>query len=140
MIKIIDSIALNEEEIQFEAVRSSGPGGQHVNKTSTAIQLRFDVAASPSLPDWLKERVLKAAGSLATNRGSIVIKAKTHRSQTQNKKEAKERLIHLINKASTLPKQRKKTRPAQSAVEARLRSKRKRGEKKILRKPPTRDD
>ena len=107
------SISFNEKEVKYDAIRASGPGGQHVNKTSTAIQLRFDVVGSPSLPEWLKHRVIKIAGSLSTKSGSIIIKSKIHRSQNQNKKEAFKRLIHIINEAANKPKQRKKNNPDQ---------------------------
>ena len=140
MIEITNSIIFNEKEVKYDAVRSSGPGGQHVNKTSTTIQLRFDVVGSSSLPMWLKHRVIKIAGSLATNNGSVIIKAKSHRSQSQNKKEAYKRLIRIIKKAANRPKQRKKTLPTRSSIESRIHSKRKHSEKKKLRKHPTRDD
>ena len=134
------SISFNEKEVKYDAIRASGPGGQHVNKTSTAIQLRFDVVGSPSLPEWLKHRVIKIAGSLSTKSGSIIIKSKIHRSQHQNKKEAFKRLIHLIDEAAKKPKQRKKTTPTKSSIESRIHSKRKRSEKKKLRKIPIIDD
>ena len=103
MIGITKSISFNEKEVKYDAIRASGPGGQHVNKTSTAIQLRFDVVGSPSLPKWLKNRVIKIAGSLSTKSGSIIIKSKIHRSQNQNKKEALKRLISIINEAANKP-------------------------------------
>ena len=140
MIEITKSISFNEKEVKYDAIRASGPGGQHVNKTSTAIQLRFDVVGSPSLPEWLKHRVIKIAGSLSTKSGSIIIKSKIHRSQNQNKKEAFKRLIHIINEAANKPKQRKKTTPTKSSIESRIHSKRKRSEKKKLRKIPIIDD
>ena len=117
MIEITKSISFNEKEVKYDAIRASGPGGQHVNKTSTAIQLRFDVVGSPSLPEWLKHRVIKIAGSLSTKSGSIIIKSKIHRSQNQNKKEAFKRLVHLIDEAANKPKQRKKTTPTKSSIE-----------------------
>ena len=140
MIGITKSISFNEKEVKYDAIRASGPGGQHVNKTSTAIQLRFDVVGSPSLPKWLKNRVIKIAGSLSTKSGSIIIKSKIHRSQNQNKKEALKRLISIINEAANKPKQRKKTTPTKSSIESRILSKRKHSKKKKLRKIPTIDD
>ena len=140
MIESTKSISFNEKEVKYDAIRASGPGGQHVNKTSTAIQLRFDVVGSPSLPEWLKHRVIKIAGSLSTKSGSIIIKSKIHRSQNQNKKEAFKRLIHLIDEAAKKPKQRKKTTPTKSSIESRIHSKRKHSEKKKLRKIPIIDD
>ena len=140
MIGITKSISFNEKEVKYDAIRASGPGGQHVNKTSTAIQLRFDVVGSPSLPKWLKSRVIKIAGSLSTKSGSIIIKSKIHRSQNQNKKEALKRLISIINEAANKPKQRKKTTPTKSSIESRIHSKRKHSEKKKLRKIPIIDD
>ena len=140
MIESTKSISFNEKGVKYDAIRASGPGGQHVNKTSTAIQLRFDVVGSPSLPEWLKHRVIKIAGSLSTKSGSIIIKSKIHRAQKHYKTEAFKRLIHLINEAANKPKQRKKTTPTKSSIESRIHSKRKRSEKKKLRKIPIIDD
>ena len=140
MIEGIKSISFNEKEVKYGAIRASGPGGQNVNKASTAIQLRFDVVGSPSLPEWLKPRVIKAAGSLSTKNGAIIIKSKIYRSQYQNKKEALNRLIHIINEAASEPIQRIKTTPTKSSIESRIHSKRKNSEKKKLRSNPKIDD
>ena len=132
MLKISNNVSLDENEIEFEAIRSQGPGGQKVNKTSAAIHLRFDIAAS-SLPDFYKERLLTKKDRRITKDGIIVIKSQQHRSQEQNKEEAIERLAQLIKSVNTQPKKRIPTKPKKSAVKKRLQSKKKHGQKKQLR-------
>jgi len=133
MLQITEKIALDEEEVEIEAVRSQGPGGQKVNKTSAAIHLRFDINAS-SLPDVCKERLLALRDSRITKEGVVVIKAQQHRSREQNREEALARLAELIRSVTTSAKKRIATKPTKGAVKERLHSKKKHGEKKQLRK------
>jgi len=133
MLQITEKIAVDEDEIDFEAVRSQGPGGQKVNKTSAAIHLRFDIHAS-SLPDLYKERLLALKDSRITKEGVIVIKAQQQRSREQNREEALERLAELIRSVTVSRKKRVATKPTKGSVKRRLQSKKKHGEKKKLRK------
>lgn len=134
MIIITPTISLEDNEIAFDAIRSSGPGGQNVNKVSTAIQLRFDLTNSPSLPADIKERLALLAGNRLTDAGILIIEAKHYRTQEQNKFDAVQRLITLIQKAAVKPKTRKATRPTVTARAARLGDKKKRGELKRTRR------
>jgi len=135
MITISPNIRLDDNEVEFEAIRSGGPGGQHVNKTSTAIHLRFDVNAS-SLPREVKQRLLRSQDKRITKERVIVIKAQEERSQLRNREEALERLKEMIRPALRAPKKRVPTKPRKSAVRKRLDNKTKRGQTKQLRKPP----
>ena len=139
MITITDSIAIDESLVTYKAVRSSGPGGQHVNKVATAIVLQYSVVGM-DYPDWFIRQLKRNAGSKFSKEGTITIKAQTHRSQARNKVESFKRLIRLFELSSTRAKQRKKTTPTKGALEKRLSNKRKKSEKKILRKPPSLDD
>jgi ribosome-associated protein len=139
MIQITDAIAIDEAEILEKFVRASGPGGQHVNKTSTAVELRFDVRGSPSLPDDVKTRLEGLAGSRLTLEGVLVLFAQNARSQEMNRQDARERLIDLIRQASHRPKRRKATKPTYSSKLRRLDSKTRRGGVKSLRGRPTDD-
>ena len=139
MIAITDQIALDDDEIIEKFVRASGPGGQHVNKTSTAVELRFDVRRSPSLPDGVKARLERLAGSRLTQEGVIVLFAQGARSQELNRQEARERLIALIRRALEKPKPRKPTRPTLASKIKRLDGKTRRGGVKALRGRPTDD-
>ncbi len=132
MLRISNNVTLDENGIEFEAIRAQGPGGQKVNKTSAAIHLRFDIAAS-SLPAFYKERLLAKKDRRITKDGIIVIKSRQHRSQEQNKEEAIERLAELIKSVSRVEKKRIPTKPKKSALMKRLQSKKKHGQKKKLR-------
>src|SRR5688572_10386704 len=124
MIEVTPRIALFESELAWKAVRASGPGGQHVNKTSTAVELRFDVRASPSLPEPVRARLYRLAGSRLTQDGVLVLVAQGTRSQEMNKAEALERLLELIRKAAEPPPPpRKKTKPTLASKKRRLEGK-----------------
>ncbi len=135
MIAITPHIAIDDDELSWRFVRSSGPGGQNVNKVATAVQLRFDAASSPSLPTGVRARLMKLAGRRLTEEGILVIDARRFRTQARNRDDALERLVALIRRAAQEPKKRKKTRPSPASRERRLQDKRHRGETKRLRKP-----
>jgi ribosome-associated protein len=140
MIEVTPAIALPESELAWKAVRASGPGGQHVNKTSTAVELRFDVRASPSLPEPVRARLYRLAGSRLNQDGVLVITAQGYRSQEMNRAEALERLLALIRKAAEPPPPpRKKTRPTLASKKRRLEHKTRRGGVKAMRGKPTTD-
>ena len=138
MIQITPAIEINEREIQLEFIRASGPGGQKVNKVATAVQLRFDAANSPSLPDEVRRRLIRLAGKRITEDGVLVIHARRFRSQDRNRRDAIDRLIALIRKASIQPKPRLKTKPSKASKERRLEAKRRRSRTKHKRQydPP----
>lgn len=134
MIEITPSLKVDESEIQFEFIRASGPGGQNVNKVSSACQLRWDVAATQALSPEVKGRLVRLAGSRMTAEGMLVIEARRYRTQEQNRFDALQRLIALVQKALQPPKPRKATRPTITSKAARVSSKRKRGEVKRTRR------
>jgi ribosome-associated protein len=135
MIPITPTLEIDEREIKEEFVRASGPGGQNVNKVSTAVQLRFDVRNSTSLPDEVRERLIRLAGRRMTGRGELLIEAQRFRTQERNRKDAMERLVNLIRKAAERPKPRKETRPTREAKRRRLAAKQHRSVVKHMRKP-----
>jgi ribosome-associated protein len=139
MIRVNAQIELNEREIQEDFVRASGPGGQNVNKVSTAVQIRFDVAHSPSLPDPVRARLVALAGRRLTQDGVLIIEAERYRSQRRNRDDALERLFALIREACEVETPRRPTRPTLASKKRRLDSKQRRGETKKLRtsKPGT---
>lgn len=130
MIPITHAIALDETELSETFIRGSGPGGQNVNKVSTAVQLRFDVRNSPSLPEEVKARLERLAGKRLTLDGVLIITAQRHRTQERNRADALERLVELIQEATRRPKPRRPTRPTLASKKRRLESKSKRSEVK----------
>lgn len=140
MIQVTDAIAIDEDEVSYAFVRASGPGGQHVNKTSTAVELRFDARDSPSLPDPVRARLERLAGSRLTNEGVIVLFAQNRRSQELNRQDALERLLELIRKAAEIPKRRRPTRPTLASKTRRLEAKSRRAGVKAARGRPRGDD
>jgi len=134
MIKITDSIYINESELKESFIRSSGPGGQHVNKVATAVQLRFNAKTSGNISKEVYNRLRTIAGSKLTEDGNLIIVSQVHRSQIQNRQVALDKLISLLQQAAKKPKRRKKTRPSRASVEKRLRNKRLQSEKKKSRR------
>ena len=133
MIHVTDRIAIDEAEIEERFVRSSGPGGQNVNKVASAVELRFDIHAS-SLPDEVKQRLVDLAGRRVTDAGVLVIDSREHRTQAQNREAARARLVALLQHAAVRPKRRKATKPSRASRERRLASKKRRGEVKAARR------
>ena len=138
MLEISSRVQIPEREIAFRATRAGGPGGQHVNKTSSAIQLRFDIRAS-SLPEFYKRRLLALRDHRITRDGVILIRADESRSQAANREAALERLRELIRRAGITRKKRRPTRPSKRAKARRVQEKKQRGRNKQLRKPPPSD-
>jgi ribosome-associated protein len=136
MIEITDTIALDENELEFSFIRASGPGGQNVNKVSSAVQMRFDARLSPSLPNSVSIRLQKLAGARLTLNGVIVITAARHRTQERNRADAIARLVELIARAAVEPAARRPTRPTKASKQRRLESKAQRGGIKALRGKP----
>jgi ribosome-associated protein len=133
MLKITDKISLDERELEERFVRASGPGGQNVNKVSTAVELRFDVVGSPSLPEGVRVRLARLAGRRLSDEGILVIRADRFRTQERNREDARERLAELIRQATIVPKRRVATKPSRASKERRRDDKKKRGRVKRLR-------
>ena len=139
MISITSLIAIEERELEETFVRSSGPGGQNVNKLATAVQLRFDLRASPNIPPGMKARAEKLAGQRLTREGVIVISADRFRTQELNRDDARARLVELLQRAAVVPKVRRKTRPTLASKKRRIEGKKRRSEVKSRRGKPSFD-
>jgi len=140
MIRVTSTIAIAESELEFAYVRSSGPGGQNVNKVATAVQLRFDAAHSPALSQAVRDRLRRVAGRRITGEGIVVIDARRYRTRERNREDAIERLVTLIQKAAHKPRPRKKTAPTGASREKRLGEKRRRAGVKRTRNPVKDDE
>ena len=135
MVRVAEEIRIEEGEILERFIRSSGPGGQNVNKVATAVQLRFDVRNSPSLPGEVRERLIRLAGNRVTRDGVLIIEAGRFRTQERNRRDARERLAEWLRRAAEPPRRRKKTRPTAGGKARRLEEKHRRGEAKRARRP-----
>jgi ribosome-associated protein len=133
MLKITDEISIDERELEERFVRASGPGGQNVNKVSTAVELRFDVLGSPSLPEGVRVRLARFAGRKLSDEGILIIRADRFRTQERNREDARERLAELVLKATVVPKRRVPTKPSRASKARRRDDKKKRGHVKRLR-------
>ena len=133
MLEVTPGLVIDESELDERFVRASGPGGQNVNKVATAVELRFDVANSRTLPPDVRERLRVLAGTRMTSNGVLLIDARRHRTQAQNREDARLRLTELLRQALVKPKRRRKTRPTKSSVEKRVQSKKRRAETKRSR-------
>ena len=140
MIDVTEDFAIDESELEVKFVRSGGPGGQHVNKVATAVQLRFDVGGSPSLPEDVRARVVELAGKRISYDGIVTIEANRFRSQKRNREDALERLVELLRRAAEKPKERRRTKPTAGATKRRLEDKRHRSAVKDKRRPPIHDE
>ncbi|MCP4214930.1 MAG: aminoacyl-tRNA hydrolase [bacterium] len=137
MIRITSTLFIDETELHWDFIRSSGPGGQNVNKVATAVQLRFNVKVSPSLPGDVKKRLIRLAGRRMTLRGELLIEAHRHRHQERNREDALDRLIQLIVRATHKPKRRIATKPSAASKTRRMDHKQRHGQKKKTRQKVT---
>lgn len=133
MLEITKTVSIDDRELEERFIRASGPGGQNVNKVSTAVELRFDVRRSPSLTEAVRDRLARLAGRRLTDDGVLVIRAERHRTQERNREDARARLADLVREALYVPKKRVATKPSRSAKARRVDSKVKRGGVKKLR-------
>ena len=133
MLRITDQISLEDWELTESFTRASGPGGQNVNKVSTAVELRFEAERSPNLSDAVKRRLRRLAGSRWTKDGAVVIFVQETRHQARNREIARERLAELVRRSTVVPKRRRPTKPTRGSVERRLKAKKARGDVKALR-------
>lgn len=133
MLEITPEIRLDDDEIELAYIHAAGPGGQNVNKVSSAVQLRFNLKDSPSIPQEVKQRLARLAGKRLTAGGILIIESRQYRSQEQNRQAALERLVRLIRQADQTPKARRKTKPTRASILRRLATKRKRSEIKRMR-------
>jgi ribosome-associated protein len=140
MIEVTPDISLREDEIEWDFIRASGPGGQRVNRVASAVQLRYDVAHSEGLPEGVRSRLMRMARNQISKEGILIVEARQRRSQERNRQAAMEKLLKLIRRAAREPNKRIKTRPTRAAQRRRLRDKRKRAEKKRYRQPPRLDE
>jgi ribosome-associated protein len=140
MIEVTSDITLREHEIDWDFVRASGPGGQKVNRSATAVQLRFDLANTQSLPAPVRRRLMRLAKNRISKDGILILEASEHRTQDRNRKQALEKLIDLVRQAAKKPKKRIRTKPTRAANRRRLRDKRKQAEKKRFRRAPRLDE
>jgi ribosome-associated protein len=140
MLTVTPKVRIDESELHETFVRASGPGGQNVNKVATAVQLRFDVQHSPSLPPAVRERLLRLVAQRLTAEGELIIEAKRFRTQERNRQEARDRLVALVRKAAEPPKPRRTTKPSLADRQNRLEDKRQRGQIKRLRRSGAQED
>jgi ribosome-associated protein len=133
MLEVSPTLTIDDSELEERFVRASGPGGQNVNKVATAVELRFDAANSLKISDEVRERLRAIAGTRMTSEGVLVIDARRHRTQAQNREDARKRLADLLRQALVKPKRRRKTKPSKASVEKRVQSKKRRGDTKRRR-------
>ncbi len=136
MLAITPDLLIDENELDETFIRASGPGGQNVNKVATAVQLRFDVQHSPSLPETVRQRLMRLAANRLTTEGVLIIEAKRFRTQEQNRQDARDRLAAIVRQASQPPKPRRATQPTRAARQKRVEQKRQRSQIKRLRRSP----
>ncbi len=134
MIELTSNIIIPDNELRVEFCQAAGPGGQNVNKVTTAVRLRFNIAASQALPPRIKERLLRRLNNSISNSGDLIVEARRQRYQLQNRRDAEQRLAKLLREALRRPRQRIKTRPSKAAVERRLAGKKRRGDLKKERR------